>query len=109
MTYSEAHGVTEVDRKQSEKNNNDLWNPINSTKGLWAFNPNFVKLHKKWWSMVSCYDMCKIVNWLDHYNKDPSKSNFHKISIIDSSNFNNISLVNIFLQGERLPVALGIQ
>ena len=43
-TYSEAPGVTEVDHKQFEENNNDLWDPLNSTKGLWAFNPNFVRI-----------------------------------------------------------------
>ena len=45
-TYSEAPGVTEVDHKQSEEYNNDLWDPLNSTNGLWTFNPSFVKLHQ---------------------------------------------------------------
>ena len=35
---------------------------------------------------LSCRDMCEIVIWLDHYNHNDSKDNFHKNQILISLN-----------------------
>ena len=69
------------------------------TKGLWAHNSNLIKkiccsyVKNNDWFMFqfytchdsfSCHDMCKIGTWLEHYNKNQSQYNFHKISIMSS-------------------------
>ena len=33
---------------------------------------------------LSCRDMCKIVIWLDHQNRNQDKYNFYKISSMNS-------------------------